>query len=134
MLRQTAATRGLEGCRHSTTASAAQRAKQMYKLYGGLTEEKAAEKLAVMDFVKENPGCADITATAVADYEKYCRTAGVKAEVYYDAWKYKNGLSGTVKEPMMNYINRLNLSSRQKDSLYYAFGWAESKIYEAPWH
>ena len=112
----------------------AQRAKQMYKLYGGLTEEKATEKLSVLDFVKENPGCADITASAVADYEKYCRTAGVKAEVYYDAWKYKNGLSGTVKEPMMNYINRLNLSSRQKDSLYYAFGWAESNIYEAPWH
>jgi len=35
---------------------------------------------------------------------------------------------------MMTYINSLSLSARQKDSLYFAFGWAESKLWEAPWH
>ena len=112
----------------------ASRAAQMYKLYGGMTTEKAIEKVAVLSFVKENPECEDITAGAVADYNEYCRAAGVDAKVYYDAWKYKNELSGTVKEPMMDYINGLDLTYNQKDSLYYAFGWKESKIHEAPWH
>ena len=112
----------------------ASRAKQMYKLYGGMTEEKAAEKVAALAFVKDNPDCEDITADAVAAYNEYCRAAGVKAKVYYDAWKHKNSLSGTIKEPMMAYIHSLNLTYSQKDSLYYAFGWAESRIYEAPWH
>ena len=35
---------------------------------------------------------------------------------------------------MMDYINSLDLTYLQKDSLYYAFGWKESKIDEAPWH
>ena len=112
----------------------ASRAKQMYKLYGGMTEGEAAEKVAVLTFVKENPECEDITASAVANYNEYCKAEGVDAKVFYDAWKYKNDLSGEVKEAMMNYINRLDLTYSQKDSLYYALGWKESKIYEAPWH
>ena len=112
----------------------ASRAKQMYMLYGGMSEEKAAEKVTVLEFVKDNPDMEDISAAAVIDYNQYCKSAGVKPQVFYDAWKYKNSLSGTVKEPMMDYINSLDLTYLQKDSLYYAFGWKESKIDEAPWH
>ena len=109
-------------------------ARNMYITYGGYTEEKATEKVAVMAFVKEYPDCDGITYDAVEDYTTYCEAAGVPARTYYDAWKYKNTLSGTIKEPMMDYINSLSLTYAQKDSLYYAFGWAQSRIYEAPWH
>ena len=109
-------------------------AKNMYITYGGLTEEKAKEKVAVLAFVKKYPNLDDITYDAVESYTTYCEAAGVPAKTFYDAWKYKNKLTGTVKEPMMQYINSLNLSYAQKDSMYYAFGWAKSKIYEAPWH
>lgn len=84
--------------------------------------------------MKVHPETEGISYSAVNGYNTYCEPLGVPAETFYDAWKYKNTLSGTVKEPMLAYIHSLNLSARQKDSLYFAFGYAESKLYEAPWH
>ena len=110
------------------------RAIEMYVRYGSMTKEKATEKVAVLEFVKKHPECEGISYTAVNGYNTYCDPLGVPANTYYEAWKYKNTLSGEVKEPMMNYINKLSLSARQKDSLYFAFGWKESKLFEAPWH
>ena len=110
------------------------KAAEMYVRYGGYTKEKAAETVSVWAFVKKHPECDGITSHAVADYTTYCEKAGVPAKTFYQAWKHKNTLSGTVKAPMMEYINGLNLSRSQKDSLYYAFGWAESTIDEVPWH
>ena len=45
-----------------------------------------------------------------------------------------DSVSGSKKAKVLAYINSLNLTYAQKDSLYYAFGWAQSKIHEAPWH
>ena len=112
----------------------ATRAIEMYVRYGSMTKENAREKVTVLEFVKEHPETEGISYAAVNGYNTYCEPLGVPTDTYYDAWKYKNTLSGAVKEQMMKYIHSLNLSSRQKDSLYYAFGWAESKLYEAPWH
>ena len=112
----------------------AQRAAEMYVRYGGYTKEKANEKVAVLTFLKKYPDLKDITYDAIANYTQYCQKQNVPAKTFYDAWKYKNSLSGTVKETMMEYIDGLNLTNAQKDSLYYAFGWKESKIQEAPWH
>ena len=112
----------------------ASRAIEMFVRYGSMTKEKATEKVTVLEFVKDNPSAEGISYSAVTAYKEYCEPYGVSVEIYYDAWKHKNTLSGTVKESMMDYINSLSLSTRQKDSLYFAFGWAESKLYEAPWH
>ena len=109
------------------------RAVEMYILYGGMTREKATEKVEVLSFVKEHPECDGISYSAVSGYITYCEPYGVDAGTYYDAWKYKNSVSGSVKEQTMDYIHSLNLSAKQKDSLYLAFGWARSKLYEAPW-
>ena len=112
----------------------ASRAIEMYMRYGNMTREKATEKVTVLEFVKDNPSAEGISYSAVSAYQQYCEPNGVPVKVYYDAWKHKNTLSGDVKEAMMRYINSLSLSTRQKDSLYLAFGWAQSKLYEAPWH
>ena len=123
----------------------AQRAKQMYRLYGGMTEERASEKVAVLDFAKEYPDYDDISYAAVESYQTYCEPAGVPVGTFYDAWKYNsntdadvdangNSISGSKKVKVLAYIDGLSLTYPQKDSLYYAFGWAESRIYEAPWH
>ena len=109
------------------------RAIEMFTRYGSMTREKASEKVAVLSFVKEHPEAEDISYSAVKGYTTYCEPYGVPVKTYYEAWKHKNTLSGEVKEAMMKYINSLSLSAKQKDSLYYAFGWAESKINEAPW-
>ena len=117
----------------------------MYITYGGYTEEEADEKVAVLAFVKKHPDCDGISYAAIESYTTHCEAAGVPANTFYDAWKYNssasadvdaNGdsISGSKKVKVLAYINTLDLTYAQKDSLYYAFGWAESRIYEAPWH
>ena len=120
-------------------------ARNMYMTYGGYSKEDAAEKVAVMAFVKKHPDCDGISYAAIENYQTYCESSGVPAATFYDAWKYNsdakadvdaNGksISGSKKEKVLDYINSLNLTYKQKDSLYYAFGWAKSTIDEAPWH
>ena len=112
----------------------AQRATDMYVRYGGYTQELAKEKVTVLAFIKDHPDMEDISYDAVLNYNQYCAKLNVPARSFYDAWKHKNSLSGDVKGTMMQYINGLDLTYEQKDSLYYALGWKESRIYEAPWH
>ena len=106
-------------------------AKNMYITYGGYSEEEASEKVAVLTFVKHHPETDGISYAGVEAYQTYCESRGISAGIFYDVWKYK---SGKKKADVLPYINSLNLTYTQKDSLYYAFGWAASKIYEAPWH
>ena len=120
-------------------------AKNMYITYGGYSEEEAGKKVAVLSFVKQHPETDGISYAGVEAYQNYSEAAGVPAETFYDVWKYNssaegdkdangNTVSGSKKSKVLAYINSQNLSYAQKDSLYYAFGWAESKIHEAPWH
>ena len=120
-------------------------ARNMYVTYGGYSQEEASEKVAVMAFVKKHPDVKDISYAAIESYTEYAEAAGVPVKTFYDAWKYnsntdadvdENGksISGSKKAKVLAYINNLSLTYAQKDALYYSFGWAESKIYEAPWH
>ena len=123
----------------------ASRAIEMYVRYGGMTKEEAAEKVSVLSFVMEHPTLEDISYSAVNAYTTYCEPYGIEAEAFYDVWKYNSSvsadvdasgkaISGSKKAKVLAYINSMSLSARQKDSLYYAFGWAQSTISEAPWH
>ena len=108
-------------------------AKNMYITYGGYTQQEAAEKVAVLSFIKKYPECDGISYAAVSKYYEYAESAGIPAKTFKDAWAYKHK-DGVLKDNAMDYINSLDLTYAQKDSLYYAFGWAASKINEAPWH
>lgn len=122
----------------------ASRAIEMYARYGSMTQEKATEKVAVLSFVKENPSLEGISYSAVSAYTEYCESYGIDPEVFYDVWQYKssvksdtdingNTISNSAKRKVLNYINSLGLSTKQKDSLYYALGYAASNINDAPW-
>lgn len=115
----------------------------MYVRFGGMDRQQAREKVEVWEFVKRYPECEGISYSAVAAYREF--GSGMSAKAFYDVWKYEssvsadvdaNGevISGSKKRKVLDYINRQNLAVSQKDGLYYAFGWAESKISEAPWH
>lgn len=57
--------------------------------------------------------------------------SGITAEQFY---QYKVASSGmTKKAEKMQAINSLDLTSAQKDAIYYAEGWAQSTIGQAPW-
>lgn len=63
-----------------------------------------------------------------SDLEAY---DGITAEKYY---QYKTAVTGlTGKAAKLAAINGLDLLSEEKDALYFANGWAESKLNEAPW-
>ena len=47
---------------------------------------------------------------------------------------YKAETAGAKKEDILDYIDGMDLTRAQKDAVYYAQGYAESKIDEAPWH
>jgi hypothetical protein len=109
------------------------RAKEMYIRYGGMAEEKAHEKVYALEFQKAHPDCDGISYAAIEKYETYCEEKGVEAKVFYDVWKHKNA-DGVLKAEAMEYIHTLDLSKAQKNSLYYAMGWAKSELYKAPWN
>lgn len=57
---------------------------------------------------------------------------GITAEQFY---QYKVASSGmTKKAEKLRAINGLDLTYAQKDAIYYAEGWAQSTIGQAPWH
>ena len=119
-------------------------AARMYQTYGGYEAEEAQEKAHRLAFIRDNPGCPDITTAAVQDYEEFCQGAGINAKTFYDAWKQFNAThdikddSGKTvtsrREQVLAQIDSMNLSRSQKDALYFAFGYAESKLWDTPWH
>jgi hypothetical protein len=122
----------------------ASRAIEMYMRYGGYTREEAQQKVTLIDFVKKHPTLEGISYAAVESYKEHAEGAGITAETFYDVWKYNSetqadldasgkAISGSKKDKVLAYIHSLRLTKAQKDSLYYAFGWAQSKINEAPW-
>lgn len=57
--------------------------------------------------------------------------AGITAEQFYQYKVLSSGMSK--KTEKLQAINSLDLTNAQKDALYYAEGWAQSTIGQAPW-
>lgn len=102
--------------------------------YGGLTSSEAEAKLRYIDVKKQLPDTY-VDDAWVAEYYAEVQASGITLETFVN---YRNDVKGITgegkKENRMAVINSLPISPAQKDALYYAEGWAESRIYEAPWH
>ena len=121
------------------------RAKNMLS-YAGKTKEEAASKVQHWSFKKNYPDYDDLSEKAVSDYYSDVKPAGISLSVYYGYINKKakatgvdkNGDgkadSGTKKSEILQIIHSLPISSYQKDVLYRLNGWAESTLYQAPWH
>ena len=113
--------------------------------YGGKTEEKATSKVQYWDFQMDYPEYDDLSESAVGAYYEHAAPVGIGVSTYSSYYKSKSKCkgtdsngdgradSGTVKAEILAVINSLPLTSAQKDALYFAEGWAASKIWEAPW-
>lgn len=120
----------------------ASRAIEMYMRYGGMTKEEATEKVTVHSFVKEHPSLdgESISYSFVSAYTEYCEPQGIDVETLLDVRKFMGSAESdegkrgkTAKEKVLEYIDSLDLSRKQKDALYYASGYAKSTIKDAPW-
>ena len=125
----------------------AEKATRMLADFGGLDEEKAYENAQYYEFLGDNPELEyNWGSDTVAKYLESAEPAGISVKDFDDylvrkaecAGADNNGDgktdSGSKKAQILRVINSLAITSRQKDVLYRLNGWAESKLYEAPWH
>ena len=113
-------------------------------VYCGSDDDAAMEKLQHWDFLADNPDYRDISQAEATKYYEYAEPNGISVSVYCDycerasqceSDKDKNGnpIDGSKKKKILEVIDSLPITKKQKDALYYANGWSASTIYEAPW-
>ena len=118
----------------------------------GYTSAEIDNEIAAYEWKIRNPS-ADMNMSEVISYVKPIEgtntsiaQSGIKPEVYIE---YKTLMSecegvdkngdgkadrNTKKAEMLEAIDSLPISDAQKDVLYFANGWAASKLWQAPWH
>ena len=102
--------------------------------YCGVEEEDAQADVLYWDFKKRYPDTYVVDAW-IDEYYEEVADSGIEINVFIDYRNQVKGITGeNKKKGRMAIIDSMNITSAQKDALYYAEGWAESKIYEAPWH
>ena len=100
----------------------------------GVEREDAEQKLQYWDFLAEDPD-SELTQWQIADYYDFAKPAGISVDLYTDYCVQVKDITGDgKKERRMEVIDSLKLTTEQKDALYFAEGWAESKLKYAPWH
>ena len=102
--------------------------------YGGLTEAEAELKLRYIDFKKEYPDIP-VDSSWIDEYYNEVESSGIAIDVFVGYRNQVKSITGEDKKARrMAVIDSLPITDAQKDALYYAEGWAASKLYEAPWH
>lgn len=96
-------------------------------------DQKAALYTARVDDVSEDKYYQQAVDAGVSawDYVQFRANTGAMAADKDSAGK---SISGSKKEKVLAFIDGLDLDSAQKDVLYYAAGYTQSKIGESPWH
>lgn len=112
----------------------AQEAKDVLVNRGGKTDAEAERRIQYWEFLRNNRDSV-LTEYQVADFYKHAEPAGISAEVYERYIVGTKGIEGEgTKVKKMDVIDSLPLTNSQKDALYFAEGWAKSRLNEAPWH
>ena len=101
--------------------------------YAGKTEKEASSKIQYWDFKQDYPDTY-VSEYWIDAYNEEVAGSGVSLELFID---YKNAVKDIegdgAKARKMQVIDSLPISNAQKDALYFAEGWASSKLWEAPW-
>lgn len=102
--------------------------------YGGLTNVEAETKLRYIDFKKEYPDIP-VDSSWIDEYYTEVESSGIAIDIFVGYRNQVKSITGDDKKARrMAVIDSLPITDAQKDALYYAEGWAASKLYEAPWH
>ena len=110
------------------------RAIDMIVRYGGKTQNAAKADVQYWAFKRDYPDVYVEDSWFDTYYEKIA-SSGIRIDVYMGYRNKVSGITGDDKKARrMNVIHSLPISNAQKDALYYAEGWAQSRINEAPWH
>ena len=111
-----------------------QQAIDMLTKYFDMESNERTATVAYWNYKKDHSD----TDVYVDWFEKYysdVADSGLSINEYVSYKQKVKDITGEDKKARrMAVINSLPISNAQKDALYYAEGWAESKLYEAPWH
>lgn len=118
-------------------------AENMLVEYAGKDEEEATSKVSYWAFCEDNPQYEYFTESNVKDYREFAEPANISLEVYAQFLNGTKGLADikdkwgdvevTKREQVLEVIDSLPLTWEQKDALYLAAGYSESKIWDVPW-
>ena len=119
-------------------------AKKMLIEYADKDEEEAASKVSYWAFCEEHPEYKDVfTESHVAKYHEFAEPAGISVDVYAQFITGTKGLETirdewgeevkSKRDQVLEVIDSLPLTWQQKDALYLAADYAESKIWDVPW-
>ena len=118
-------------------------AKNMLMEYADMDEEEAASRVNYWTFCEENPQYDYFSESNVNKYQEFAEPAEIPLEVFAQYVEGTKGLTEikdewgdvevTKREQVLEVIDSLPLTWEQKDALYLAHGYAESKIWDVPW-
>ena len=118
-------------------------AEKMLMEYADKDEEEAASKVGYWGFCEDNPKYDYFTESNVKDYREFAEPENISLEVYAQFINGTKGLADikdkwgdvevTKREQVLEVIDSLPLTWQQKDALYLAAGYSESKIWDVPW-
>ena len=120
------------------------RAENMLQEYAGKDEEEAASKVNYWAFGEKHREYKDVfNESHVAKYQEFAEPVGISVAVYAQFIKGTKGLAdikdewGDVevskRDQVLDVIDSLPLTWQQKDALYLAAEYAESKLWDVPW-
>ena len=111
-----------------------QQAIDMLTKYFDMESSEITGSIAYWEYKRDNPD-ADVNVGMFEKYHSDVAASGISIDTYIDYRNKVKDITGEDKKARrMEVINSLPISNAQKDALYYAEGWAASKLYEAPWH
>jgi hypothetical protein len=119
-------------------------AKKMLREYADMGENEAASKVTCWSVAKAYPQYRDdLSEARVEKYNEFAEPAGITLDVFvqylrgtsgietkYDKW---GDVEESVRDQVLAVIDSLPITWDQKDALYLAAGYAESKIWDVPW-
>ena len=119
------------------------KAEKMLMEYAGKGEDEAASKVSYWAFIEEHPEYDYFTEANVAKYHEFAEPENISVDVYaqfvngtkglktkYDEW---GDVVESERDQILAVIDSLPLTWQQKDALYLAAGYKESKIWDVPW-
>ena len=119
-----------------------EQAAEFLQVYASDDAAEAQEKVMTWSFLKKYPN-TELTDGKILDYAEFAEPAGVSLEIYtkyvqevadIEGDKAEDGktVSGSRRNKVLAVIHKLPLTKKQKDALYFAEGYAESTLDEAP--
>ena len=119
-------------------------AEKMLLEYAGKDEDEAASKVSYWGFCEEYPQYKDVfTESHLAKYREFGEPAEISVDEYaqyisgtkgletiYDDW---GDVEVSKRDQVLEVIDSLPLTRKQKDALYLAAGYSENKIWDVPW-